>query len=32
MVPEMGNDMATQRSMEMAINVLTEADTETPCI
>lgn len=24
--------MATQRSIEMAINVLTEADTETPCM
>lgn len=24
--------MATQRSIEMAISVLTEAETETPCM
>lgn len=27
-----GHDMATQRSMDIAINVLTEAETDTPCI
>lgn len=27
-----GHDMATHRSMEIAINVFTDADTDTPCI
>lgn len=27
-----GHDIAMHRSIEMAINVFTDADTETPCI
>lgn len=27
-----GHDIATHRSMEMAISVFTDAETETPCI
>lgn len=27
-----GQDMAIQRSIEMAINVFTDADTDTPCM
>lgn len=27
-----GQDMAMHRSIEIAINVFTDADTETPCI
>lgn len=27
-----GHDMATHRSIDIAINVLTDADTDTPCM
>lgn len=30
-MPDSGNVMAAQRSIEIAISVLTDADTETPC-
>lgn len=31
MVPDSGNVIAAQRSIDMAAKVLTDAETETPC-
>lgn len=31
-IAKYGQEIATHRSIEMAISVLTEAETETPCI
>lgn len=30
-IEKYGHDIATQRSIEMAISVLTDAETDTPC-